>query len=76
MLKIFFNLLKSLIVLIKYPVYFILVCFALFTLLICINIIIQIAKGKRFKKGSRRRVKRRAFLDVFLLILLSNLLLI
>ena len=54
MLMVFWNFLK-------YPVYLILILLLLFILLCFIFIVIGFIKGKRFKKGSRRVVKKHGF---------------
>lgn len=51
MLNMFLNVFKGIWQLLKYPLYFILIVFSLFVFLVCLNIIIELAKGKRFKKG-------------------------
>ena len=53
----------------KYPVYFLLVCFCVFFFSVCVNIVFQLAKGKRFPKNEGKRAKkkgilRRLFVDV------------
>lgn len=68
MIEIFVNLLKGFWALFKYPIYFCLGAFCLFFFLIAVNIIIGLAKGKRFKIGEHRVVKkksifRRIFID-------------
>lgn len=69
MLDMFFNVFKGIWLLLKYPLYFILILIALFVFLVCVNIIIELAKGRRFKKGEHHKVKkksilRRIFIDV------------
>lgn len=69
MLDMFFNVFKGIWLLLKYPLYFILIVIALFVFLVCVNIIIELAKGRRFKKGEHHKVKkksilRRIFIDV------------
>lgn len=69
MLDMFFSVFKGMWLLIKYPLYFILVVFSIFCFLVCVNIIIEFAKGKRFKKGNHKRVKKdnffkRIFIDL------------
>ena len=54
MLMVFWNFLK-------YPIYLILILLLLFILLCFIFIVIGFIKGKRFKKGSRRVVKKHGF---------------
>ena len=62
MLDMFFSVFKGMWLLIKYPLYFVLVVFSIFCFLVCVNIIIEFAKGKRFKKGNHKRVKKDNFL--------------
>ena len=57
-----FNILKILIEFLKYPLYAILILFAIFSFLIAINIVIGLIQGKRFKKGEHHLVKKRSFL--------------
>lgn len=69
MLDMFFSVFKGMWLLIKYPLYFVLVVFSIFCFLVCVNIIIEFAKGKRFKKGNHKRVKKdnffkRIFIDL------------
>lgn len=56
------NLLKSFVDILKYPIFFIIGFIGLVFLLIAINIIILLLKGKRFKKGNRNIVKRRSII--------------
>ena len=62
MLSMFFEILLGFFSWLKYPIYFIVGVVALFYLLVFINVIIGFIKGKRFKKGSRRFVKKHSFL--------------
>lgn len=69
MLDMIFGVFRGLWALAKYPLYFIFICFAVFIILVFINIIIELIKGKRFKKGEHHLVKkhnffRRIFIDV------------
>ena len=69
MLDMFFSVFKGMWLLIKYPLYFVLVVFSIFCFLVCVNIIIEFAKGKRFKKVNHKRVKKdnffkRIFIDL------------
>lgn len=57
----FFSILKVILSVLKYPLYFILVVFAIFSFLISFNIFISLLKGKRFKKGSRVYIKKEGF---------------
>lgn len=54
MLKVFWEILK-------YPIFAIIICLFLFCLLCFINIIFGLCNGKRFKKGSRRIIKKHGF---------------
>lgn len=62
MLDMFFSILWSFISWLRYPIYFVVGVVTLFYLLVFINVIIGFIKGKRFKKGSRRFVKKHSFL--------------
>lgn len=62
MFKVFFNMLVSIFGFLKYPIIIIIGAVILFYLLIFINIIIGLFKGKRFKKGVRRNLKKHSFL--------------
>lgn len=53
---------------VKYPLFVVLAFFAIFLFSVFLNIAIEMTKGKRFKKGSRQRLKkksvfRRLFVD-------------
>lgn len=61
MLNMFFAMLGVFWNLLKYPIYFVLCCLVLFYFLCFLNIIIELFKGRRFKKGSRRIVKKHGF---------------
>lgn len=61
MIGIFFNMLKGVFLILKYPLYFILTCFVIFFFSVCVNIAIELIKGKRFKKGNSKRVKKKGF---------------
>ena len=68
MLDMIYGVLRGLWALAKYPLYLIGICFGLFVFLVMINIIIELLKGKRFKSGEHKRVKkhgifRRIFID-------------
>lgn len=56
------NLLKAFIDILKYPLYIIIGFVGLLFILITINIVILLLKGKRFKKGNRNIVKRKSIL--------------
>lgn len=60
MLDVFKGLIKSFIDIFKYPIYFILGIIGLLFVLICINIIILLIKGKRFRKGKRNIVRHKS----------------
>lgn len=62
MFKVFLNMLVSIFGFLKYPFFILLGLVALFYLLIFINVIIGLFKGKRFKKGVRRNIKKHGFL--------------
>ncbi len=61
MLKAGFDVLFSLLSFLRYPLYFILGILILFYLLVFINIIIGFFKGKRFKKGTHKKIKKHGF---------------
>lgn len=61
MLSIFWNIIKMLITLLKYPFYALLIILSIFVLLITINICIGFFQGRRFKKGEHHIVKKRNF---------------
>lgn len=61
MFKIFFNMMFSIFKFLKIPIFILLGIVVLFYILIFINIIIGLIKGKRFKKGSRRILKKHGF---------------
>lgn len=56
-----FNLLKMIVTCLKYPFYFLLFIIAVFTFLCCINIVLGLLNGKRFKKGNHKVVKKKSF---------------
>ena len=62
MLNAFGNLLKSFVDILKYPLYLIIGFIGLLFILITINIVVLLIKGKRFKKGKRNIVKRKSIL--------------
>lgn len=62
MFKVFLNMLVSIFSFLKYPIIIIIGAIVLFYILIYINVIIGLFKGKRFKKGVRRNVKKHGFL--------------
>lgn len=61
MWSIAWELMKMIVSVLKIPFYAILVVLAIFSLLICINIVIGLAQGKRFKKGNHNIVKKKSF---------------
>lgn len=61
MLKAFWNVLWGFIVWLKYPIFIILGLLALFYLLCFINIVIELIKGRRFKKGYHNIVRKHGF---------------
>ena len=61
MLDVFVKMLGSLFLLVKYPLYIILGICTLFVFMCSIFIVIGFAQGRRFKKGSRRVVKKHGF---------------
>jgi len=62
MLNAFGNLLKSFVDILKYPLYLIIGFIGLLFILITINIVVLLIKGKRFKKGNRNYVRRRGII--------------
>ena len=67
MLSMFFEILLGFFSWLRYPIYFVIGVVALFYLLVFINVIIGLIKGKRFKKGTRRYVKKHSFLRKLLI---------
>ena len=68
MLNIISGMFKGIWAIFKYPIYLILICIGLFILLVLINIVLELIKGKRFKTGEHHIVKkhnffRRIFID-------------
>lgn len=68
MLDMIWGVFRGLWALAKYPLYFIGICLGIFVILVLINIIIELLKGRRFKSGEHVRVKkhgifRRIFID-------------
>lgn len=68
MIEAFFSIFKIFFEFLKYPIFFILFVFCIFFFSVCINIVIQLAKGKRFPKSERKIIKkkgiiRRIFVD-------------
>lgn len=62
MLKIFLKMCCALVEWLKYPIIFIFVLYAIFMLMCVIFTLIGFKQGKRFKKGSRQKVKKHGFL--------------
>lgn len=62
MLKSFIAIMWGFVSWLKYPIYIVLGLIGLFYILVFINIVIGLIKGKRFKKGHRVRVKKHSFL--------------
>ena len=62
MFKVFLQMLASIFGFLKYPVLILVGLVVLFYLLIFLNLIIGFIKGKRFKKGVRRNIKKHGFL--------------
>lgn len=63
MLKIFLKMCWALVEWLKYPIIFIFVLYAIFMLMCVIFTLIGFKQGKRFKKGSRQKVKKHGFLS-------------
>ena len=62
MIDIFLNMLKGIFDLIKYPLFVLLVIFAIFITCICFWFVFYLFKGKRLKKGSRVSIKKDGFI--------------
>lgn len=62
MIKNMFSVLFSLVSWLKYPLYIVFGLIIIFYILVSINIIIGLIKGKRFKKGIHCKVKKHSFL--------------
>ena len=62
MFKIFIDFMIEIVKFLKYPIYFLLFILFVFYLLVFINVIIGLLKGKRFQKGIHKRVKKHSFL--------------
>lgn len=62
MLKSFLKVGWSFIAWLKYPIIFVLIVYAIFMLMCVIFTLIGFKQGKRFKKGSRQKVKKHGFL--------------
>ena len=55
------NMIKMIVMFLKYPFYAIIIVLALFTFLVSVNVVIGLARGKRFKKGQHNVVKKKSF---------------
>lgn len=55
------NMIKMLVMFLKYPFYALIILIALFTFLVSVNVVIGLARGKRFKKGQHNVVKKKSF---------------
>lgn len=62
MWSIMWNMIKMIVMFLKYPFYAFIIVIALFTFLISVNVVIGLAQGKRFKKGQHNVVKKKSFL--------------
>lgn len=61
MVKIFLKMCWALVEWLKYPIIFVFVLYAIFMLMCVIFALIGFKQGKRFKKGSRQKVKKHGF---------------
>ena len=61
MLSMFTTMFKMIFELLKYPLYVILICIALFVVLCAFWFVLRLCQGKRLKKGSRQIVKKDSF---------------
>lgn len=61
MWSIMFSIIKMIVQLLKYPFYALIILIAIFSFLISVNIVVGLAKGKRFKKGQHNIVKKKSF---------------
>ena len=59
MWSIMWNMIKMLVMFLKYPFYALIILIALFTFLVSVNVVIGLARGKRFKKGQHNVVKKK-----------------
>lgn len=62
MLHMIGNLIKSIIDILKYPIFILAGIAGIMIVLVMINIIVMLIKGKRFKKGKRNIVKRKSII--------------
>lgn len=56
------NMVKMIVMLLKYPFYAFLITCAIFTFICSINIVLGLIQGKRFKKGQHYKVKKESFI--------------
>ena len=56
------NMIKTIVTMLKYPLYAILIVMAIFTFLCAINVCIGLVQGKRFKRGEHYNVKKKSLL--------------
>lgn len=68
MIDAFINVFLAFFAMLKYPIYILLTLLSIFVFSVFLNIIIELMKGQRFKKGSRQKIKkkgviRRIFID-------------
>lgn len=61
MINMFTTMFKMLFELLKYPLYIILVCIALFVVLCAFWFVLRLCQGKRLKKGTRQYIKKEGF---------------
>lgn len=61
MINMFTTMFKMLFELLKYPLYIILVCIALFVVLCAFWFVLRLFQGKRLKKGTRQYIKKEGF---------------
>lgn len=62
MIKTLFSILWAFISFLRYPIYIVIGIFALFCVLVGINVVIELIKGRRFKKGIHYRYKRHSII--------------
>lgn len=65
--SIMWNMIKMIVMFLKYPFYAFIIVIALFTFLVSVNVVIGFAQGKRFKKGQHNIVKKKSFLTRLLI---------
>ncbi len=61
MISMIFSMLQIIFSLLKYPLYLVLSFFAAFLFSVCVNVVVQLAKGNRIAKGERRVQKKKGF---------------